>query len=95
MFFKSKAPEKDKNAARRGGLRIQSTHRPASTQRARRKKTCRTQPRPRYHPLTPICSALKNGLRGPVLKWRPNLRVLPRDGSLRLCVSSSIAIREL
>ena len=35
---------------RRGGLRIQSSHRPASTQRARRKKTYRTQPRPRYHP---------------------------------------------
>ena len=80
---------------RRGGLRIQSTHRPASTPKACIKKTWRTQPRPRYRPSMPICSALKDGLRSPVLKWRPNLRVLPRDWSHRLCVCSrSIAIRE-
>jgi hypothetical protein len=91
MFFKRKAPEKDKNAAANAaevmgkrqhsvveqvaasppvpkGLRIQSTHRPASTPKARRKKTCRTRPRPRYRPSTPICGALKDGLRIPVLR---------------------------
>src|SRR5947209_9147507 len=36
-----------------------------------------------------------SGLRSPILKWRPNLRVLPA-GSKRLCVSSrSIARRQL
>jgi hypothetical protein len=41
-------------------LRIQRTHRRASTPKARRKKTCRARPRPRYCPSTTICSALKD-----------------------------------
>src|SRR6516165_4354489 len=63
---------------RRGGLRIQSTHRPASPPKAHRKKTCITRPRPRYRPSTPICGALNDGLRIPVPRWR---RVLPCDES--------------
>src|SRR5262249_54596414 len=52
------------------------------------KKTSRTRPRPGYPPSTPICGALKDGLRIRVLRWSPNLRVLPCDESQRLGVSS-------
>src|SRR2546430_158564 len=69
---------------RRGGVRIQSTHRPTPTPKARTKKKNRAPPPPPHRPSTPDFSALKDGLRSPVLRWRPNLKVPPRDGSQSL-----------
>jgi hypothetical protein len=107
MLFKSKAPEKDKNAAANAaevmGRMVQQQHSVVEQVAASppvpkagagscigsdMSIACRAWLRPRYRPSTPIYSALKDGLRSPVLRWRPKLKVLPRGGSQSFGVSS-------